>query len=120
MHLDAPLDRLPLLARAGAVVPTEEDGVLVLHVVPPTAGSAVGGRLFSDDGDGWAPGRTDTWTWDGDLLRWSSDDVRPLPYERVVVRVHGAAAALEVDGAARPASRGDVDTGVFRTLRLIG
>lgn len=44
----------PWFVRAGAVVPTEEDGRLVLLVAPPDPGRpAPGGRLLTDAGDGW-------------------------------------------------------------------
>ncbi len=47
---------IPWFVRAGAVVPTEEDGRLVLLVAPPAGPRpAAGGRLLTDAGDGWEP-----------------------------------------------------------------
>lgn len=52
--LDAPLDRVPVLARAGAVVPVAgADGGVVLDVWAPAPGRTGGGLLICDEGDGW-------------------------------------------------------------------
>ena len=51
----------PWFVRAGAVVPTEEDGRLVLLVAPP-AGSPGGGHLLTDAGDGWASPHEERYT----------------------------------------------------------
>lgn len=52
--LDAPLSRIPVLARAGAVLPMRgEDGELALEVWAPAAGRTGGGLVVRDAGDGW-------------------------------------------------------------------
>ncbi|OIJ65544.1 TIM-barrel domain-containing protein [Streptomyces mangrovisoli] len=52
--LDAPLSRIPVLARAGSVVPVRgEDGGLELEVWAPARGRTGGGLLVPDGGDGW-------------------------------------------------------------------
>jgi alpha-glucosidase len=52
--VDAPLSRIPVLARAGAVVPVRgEDGGLVLEVWAPARGRTGGGLVVSGAGDGW-------------------------------------------------------------------
>ncbi|MEU7137392.1 glycoside hydrolase family 31 protein [Streptomyces sp. NPDC046261] len=52
--LDAPLSRVPVLARAGSVVPVAgADGAVELEVWPPAAGRTGGGVLITDAGDGW-------------------------------------------------------------------
>ncbi|MGW5423645.1 glycoside hydrolase family 31 protein [Streptomyces sp. NPDC003943] len=55
--LDAPLSRVPVLARAGAVIPVrgEDDEELVLEVWAPAAGRTGGGLVVRDTGDGWEP-----------------------------------------------------------------
>lgn len=52
--LDAPLSRIPVLARAGAVLPVRNghDG-LALEVWAPAPGRAGGGVVVVDSGDGW-------------------------------------------------------------------
>jgi alpha-glucosidase len=61
--LDAPLARIPVLARAGAVIPVagvadadgrgRADGGLELEVWAPAPGRGGGGVLITDEGDGW-------------------------------------------------------------------
>ncbi|MEU8764850.1 glycoside hydrolase family 31 protein [Streptomyces sp. NPDC048659] len=54
--LDAPLSRVPVLARAGAVIPVrDEDGGLSLEVWAPAPGRTGGGLVVRDTGDGWQP-----------------------------------------------------------------
>lgn len=52
--IDAPLSRIPVLARAGAVVPVRgDDGGLELEVWAPARGRTGGGLVVPDVGDGW-------------------------------------------------------------------
>ncbi|WP_329279612.1 glycoside hydrolase family 31 protein [Streptomyces sp. NBC_01451] len=52
--VDAPLSRIPVLARAGAVVPVRGDGGgLELEVWAPARGRTGGGLVVQDAGDGW-------------------------------------------------------------------
>ncbi|WP_399217225.1 TIM-barrel domain-containing protein [Streptomyces sp. SAJ15] len=54
--LDAPLARVPVLARAGSVVPVAgADGGVELEVWTPAPGRTGGGMLITDSGDGWEP-----------------------------------------------------------------
>ncbi|MFF3775241.1 glycoside hydrolase family 31 protein [Streptomyces sp. NPDC002232] len=54
--LDAPLSRVPVLARAGAVLPVRgEGGGTVLEVWAPAEGRTGGGLVVRDTGDGWEP-----------------------------------------------------------------
>lgn len=94
VHLEAPLERIPLLVRAGSVLPLEEEGHLVLHLYPPGAGSGQG-RLYSDAGEGYGPGRLDTFRLervaDGLELAWEGEGDYPWPYPEVEVCLHGPA-----------------------------
>ncbi|WP_345664365.1 glycoside hydrolase family 31 protein [Streptomyces venetus] len=52
--VDAPLSRIPVFARAGAVLPVRgEDGGLELEVWAPARGRAGGGLVVPDGGEGW-------------------------------------------------------------------
>ncbi|MEV7389420.1 MULTISPECIES: glycoside hydrolase family 31 protein [unclassified Streptomyces] len=52
--VDAPLSRIPVLARAGAVLPVRgEDGGTRLEVWAPVRGRTGGGLFVPDAGDGW-------------------------------------------------------------------
>ncbi|MET8825510.1 TIM-barrel domain-containing protein [Streptomyces sp. NPDC004610] len=52
--VDAPLARIPVLARAGAVLPVRgKDGGLELEVWAPARGRTGSGLVVADSGDGW-------------------------------------------------------------------
>ncbi|MFF8947056.1 TIM-barrel domain-containing protein [Streptomyces sp. NPDC014864] len=52
--VDAPASRIPVLARAGAVIPVRgADGGLELEVWAPARGRTGGGLVVPDPGDGW-------------------------------------------------------------------
>ncbi|MER7725743.1 glycoside hydrolase family 31 protein [Streptomyces sp. NPDC096323] len=54
--VEAPLSRVPVLARAGSVIPVRgADGGLELEVWAPVEGTGGGGSVVRDGGDGWAP-----------------------------------------------------------------
>lgn len=61
--LDAPIGRVPVLARAGSVIPVRgDDGGLELEVWAPAAGRTGGGVLVRDTGDGWEEPEVERYT----------------------------------------------------------
>jgi alpha-glucosidase len=142
-RLQAPIHRMPLLVRAGSVVPawpvmqhTGEHPVerLILHVYPGNGQSV----LYEDDGETWAFQQGD-WrlthmtctlrqTAEESFLQVERTTEGPFTpaYERIQVQLHGLSSPPEVclaDGApvelARFSSRtrtATLETGLFRTL----
>ncbi|WP_194859024.1 glycoside hydrolase family 31 protein [Streptomyces sp. SUK 48] len=51
--VDAPLSRIPVFARAGAVLPVRGDDGLALETWAPAPGRTGGGLVIPDAGDGW-------------------------------------------------------------------
>ncbi|MBD0740633.1 glycoside hydrolase family 31 protein, partial [Streptomyces sp. CBMA29] len=92
--LDAPLGRIPVLARAGAIVPVAgADGEVELDVWAPRLGRTGGGVVFSGDPEGWGTARMERFTtrWaDGEVVveRDGTDAGEPVGYR---VRVRGTA-----------------------------
>ncbi|QYX81493.1 glycoside hydrolase family 31 protein [Streptomyces akebiae] len=69
--LEAPLSRVPVLARAGAVMPVRgADGGLELEVWAPARGRTGGGLVVPDAGDGWDEPEVERYTarWEGPRL----------------------------------------------------
>ncbi|MFH9394920.1 glycoside hydrolase family 31 protein [Streptomyces sp. NPDC017556] len=69
--VDAPLSRVPVLARAGAVVPVRgADGGPELEVWAPAPGAAGGGLVVRDPGDGWEEAEVERYVsrWEGDRV----------------------------------------------------
>jgi alpha-glucosidase len=104
VELDAPLDRIPVLARAGSVLPAERyrgggegsahgpDRALELVLFRPGR-EAGGGLLYSDAGDGSGSHRLDRFALGmasgGWSLSWSSEGEYPWPYDEVSLELRG-------------------------------
>ena len=122
VELEAPLERIPVLVRAGSLLPLEEGNALVLHLYPPTEGTGEA-FLYTDAGDGYAEGRVDRF-WihrEGgrlEVIREHEGEL-PLPYVEFVLRVHGMAVRkVWVDGKARPCEGPRIRVGPFERVRL--
>lgn len=87
--VDAPLSRIPVLARAGAVIPVRgADGGLELEVWAPRVGRTGGGLVVRDAGEGWARSAVERFTSrmaDGRVVveREGGDEGADLPPLRV-------------------------------------
>lgn len=121
--LEAPLERIPVLVRAGSVLPlAEEHGRLALHVWPPAPGTEGGGGLYDDEGDGAGPARVERYRLTGDgprlvLERRAEGDYAPWTGFDVVV--HGAAVRRAVvDGAAGAVTGGRFAAGPFTRVEV--
>ncbi|MFD9395392.1 TIM-barrel domain-containing protein [Streptomyces sp. NPDC060000] len=69
--VDAPLSRIPVLARAGAVIPVRgDDGRLELEVWAPVRGRTGGGVVVPDAGEGWEEPEIERYVarWEGSRL----------------------------------------------------
>ncbi|MGQ4719326.1 glycoside hydrolase family 31 protein [Streptomyces anulatus] len=83
VQVDAPLSRVPVLARAGAVIPVRgADGGPELEVWAPAPGRTGGGLVVRDPGDGWAEAEVERY-----VTRWEGD--------RVVVERDGAEGGVD-------------------------
>ncbi len=101
--LPTPLARVPLLVRAGALLPMEDArDTLTLWLGLPSAGE-YRSVIYLDAGDGYAAGRVVTWTvtrtLTGLTLQRAVQGDFPCPYARLRLVVHGGAVAqCEADG----------------------
>ncbi|HEY9593238.1 MAG TPA: glycoside hydrolase family 31 protein, partial [Spirochaetia bacterium] len=110
----APLTAIPVFARAGAIVPTEDEAGLVLHAYAGAGtdgashagadGAPCDGVLYSDADDGFGPHRVDRFRIAGSALTWSSEGDFPWPYSRVSLVLHAfhGARVMNVEGAPVP------------------
>jgi alpha-glucosidase len=89
IRLSTPLQQIPLLVRAGSILPLEELNHLVLHVYPDPAGRA-SGQLYSDAGDGYGPNRVDHFQVENETLSRQEQGDYPFPYAEVALHVHGS------------------------------
>lgn len=124
VNLDAPLEHIPVLVRAGAVLPMEEGERLELHVYRPPDGEAGGGQLYNDAGDGDGPWRLDrfrlTHIEGGFELTKTSEGAFPGRYGRIEVHLHGfSATRVVVDGRETEHENGCARVGEFTTVRFL-
>lgn len=122
VRIEAPLERIPLLVRAGSVLPMEAKQRLSLHVYPPLEGEG-DGRLYSDAGDGYGDWRIDRFelAWDKNHLKlsWGREGEAPFPYTQVEVLLHGLPArGAWVDGEKTAMRNNQLECGVFNEMRF--
>ncbi|MCC5640065.1 glycoside hydrolase family 31 protein [Nostoc sp. CHAB 5844] len=89
--LDAPLERIPLLVKAGSILPMEENKQLILHIYPPVQASEY--ILYSDANDGYGASRLDKFRMSRDAnnleLHWEQEGDYPFSYTDVQLHLHG-------------------------------
>lgn len=93
--VDAPLSRIPVLARGGAVIPVRgADGEMELEVWAPAEGRTGGGLVVPDVGDGWETAEVERYTSrlvDGRVVvKQVAEEGSTRPRWRVRVRGAGA------------------------------
>lgn len=92
ISLEAPLERIPVLVKAGTVLPMEQGQRLTLHLYPPTEGGCEM-EFYSDAGDGYAPCRRDYFFLqrhpEGVEITRKSDGDYTLPYAEFEIQIHG-------------------------------
>ncbi|MFI7299142.1 TIM-barrel domain-containing protein [Streptomyces sp. NPDC050121] len=89
--VDAPLSRIPVLARAGAVMPVRgDDGAVELEVWAPVRGRTGGGLVVRDAGDGWAEPEIERYVarWEGSrvVVEQEGEDGVRVPSHPVRIR----------------------------------
>jgi alpha-glucosidase len=118
--LDAPLERIPLLVKAGSILPMEEGEQLTLHLYPPVQGSCEA-CLYSDAGDGYGEWRCDRFRMmrdeNGIELTWEQEGNYPFPYTSVRLHLHGIELKQAwIDGSEAPC-QGNVLEFEYRTVQ---
>jgi alpha-glucosidase len=129
--LDAPLERIPVLVKAGTILPMEIGGSynllplnsttgkqLTLHLYPPESDQPCTFTLYSDAGDGDEPGRLDQFTLrpiaGGYDLTWheqqiSAEDEFEFPYAQICVQMHSVSVSQAwIDGNEYPVKNNQV------------
>ncbi|MBN1149576.1 MAG: hypothetical protein JXA78_20110 [Anaerolineales bacterium] len=128
VELQAPLERIPVLVRAGSILPMVSGERLFLHAYAPDIRrdlpiqqATPPSLLFSDAGDGYGEQRLESFTFNrrdvGLEIAWRSEGGYPFPYSQVTLILHGIEAnAAWIDGKETPISGDHLITGMFRTI----
>ncbi len=96
VELETPQDHIPLLVKAGSILPMATDDTLTLHVYPPAVGEGHS-QVYSDAGDGYGDWRLDRFRLvrfaDGLELFWEQYGDYPMlykfPYQSITLHFHG-------------------------------
>lgn len=90
--LSASLEQIPILVKAGSILPLSEDQQMTLHLYPPEQGKSEY-QLYSDAGEGYGESRVDRFSLtrheQGLELTWEQQGEYPFPYETICLKVHG-------------------------------
>ncbi|NDJ19930.1 TIM-barrel domain-containing protein [Myxacorys almedinensis] len=91
--LTASIEQIPLLVRAGTILPMEVGSQFILHLYPPECGNSKG-YVYSDAGDGYGAARLDRFCLtrrEDDLeVTWETEGEYNFPYQTLKLQVHGA------------------------------
>lgn len=132
--LKTSLETIPLLVRAGGILPMADKARLSLHIYPTldqSDPSKPAGLLYSDAGDGYGPYRLDRFYLGGQNeefeIRWEAledittapdHEIYPFPYTEVEICVHGMSASkVWIDDWETPLTGKRFLTTRFRRLR---
>jgi alpha-glucosidase len=126
IELEVALDRIPVLVRAGSILPLASGSSLELHIFAQEEGIS-DGILYSDAGDGYGDWRLDRFrtTRLAEELRldWEQEGEFLFPYEGIVVHLHGFTAQearIDDDQVQVPLQDNKLEIGFFQRVRFIG
>lgn len=124
INLEAPLERIPLLVKAGSMLPMEEKEELILHIYPSLPGTTEA-QLYLDAGDGYRESRSDKFRMvqHGHALEiiWEKFGEYAFPYKSVQVHLHGTNVQQAwADGNSVNPQENRLITGQFQQLWIEG
>ncbi|QIR40909.1 glycoside hydrolase family 31 protein [Tolypothrix sp. PCC 7910] len=92
VNVPAPLETIPLLVKAGSILPMVENKQLILHLYPPEQGETFT-QLYSDAGDGYGASRIDKFqmvrSGNGLEVTWEETGDYSFPYTSIKLHLHG-------------------------------
>lgn len=124
VELPVCLERIPVLVRAGSILPLEEQGVLQLHIYPTSHGESQA-SLYSDAGDGYGAWRLDHFVSraarGGIEITRREEGRYVFPYQKIIVKIHGRQVERAwIDGQETPLHEDTLETGIFTRINLSG
>lgn len=123
VRLSAPLEYIPILIRAGSVIPMVDDQGLALHLYPGPE-TVPDQPLYSDPGDGYGPSRWDYFTMsprkNGYDVSWRSEGSYSWPYASLFLRMHGPEpSSLRIDGDPVPLTERQAPVARFQKAEIM-
>lgn len=122
--INAPLEKIPLLVKAGSILPLEAENKLILHIYPPQEATSEG-EVYSDAGDGYGHWRLDKF-----YLQWDEKNLKltrqqqgnyPFAYEKIQLHLHGfELQQAVVDGKEVVCEENSLEVGEFEEVLFKG
>ncbi|AHJ29790.1 glycoside hydrolase family 31 protein [Nodularia spumigena CS-584] len=92
VNIAAPIEQIPLLVKAGSILPMSVEKQLILHIYAPMSLTSEG-RVYSDAGDGYGEWRLDEFYLKRDRhileITWQQQGNYTFPYTTVQLHFHG-------------------------------
>ncbi len=122
IDLPVNLEHIPVLVKAGSILPTLSKDELYLHIYVPYRGKGLG-VLYSDVGDGYKDWRLDEFIFERSasrsIIRRESQGSYPFPHQRIVIQLHGASAKkVWLDGQPLPIHGTRLQVPIFQEIQL--
>lgn len=94
VDLETCLELIPVLVRAGSLLPMQKDDKLILHIYPSwISGKSSSQYVYSDEGDGYGDWRLVHFNFMADgkhlELAWETEGTYPFPFNQVEIQLHG-------------------------------
>jgi alpha-glucosidase len=123
VQLTAPLERIPVLVKAGSLLPMIQGDILELNIYPPMENQEFKTSLYSDAGDGFGPTRIDRFllTREEDQIRvdWQRQGDFQFPYREIQIVMHGfKLSSAQVDGQTLVAGQNSIRLTPFQQAVL--
>ena len=125
VDIESPLEQIPVLVRAGSILPMVEEDRLLLHVYPDENAHdhTPPQLLYSDAGDGYGDWRLDSFYLrqeDNFLeISWENEGKYPFPYRQIELHLHGfRAKEVWVDDRATPPVENIIQAPFFRKVLI--
>jgi alpha-glucosidase len=123
IELNVPLERIPILIRAGSILPMDEDGQLALHIYPPIVGESYG-MLYNDQGDGYRSWRVDHFRMIREAsnlsINWEREGDYPFPFRNIHLHLHGMKFRQVIIDGVEGIYEGDrITVGEFKKISFI-
>jgi alpha-glucosidase len=125
IDVETPLDQIPILVRAGSLLPMAEEGCLNLHIYPDLnkPDQTLPQLLYNDAGEGYGDWRLDSFYMryrENRLeIAWECEGEYPFPYQLVRLHMYGFhAVEAWVDNQATPIVENVIETAIFHRVLI--
>jgi alpha-glucosidase len=116
------LETMPIFIKAGTLLPMEENNEISFHIYPARDGISTN-TLYFDRGEGYGPGRVDTFQFNNSPnsieISWNKEGEYLFPYPTIQMQVHGRKISEAwIDSERAIIHNNSFETPIFQNIRL--